>query len=298
MTDALGDATLQKEEQLKGLLAGYGRVLVAYSGGVDSTYLAAVAHEMLTEEAHLLIVDSPTMPRSELAEAKAIAAYRGWNVAVVETAEFQNEAFLRNDAKRCYHCKAERFDFMRAYAEQRDIAVIAHGENVDDTGDPTRVGAQAAKERSIAAPLQEVDLTKGEIRQLSRRRGLPTWNKNSSACLATRIPTDTRLDVGDLAKVEQAEETLKRLGFRQYRVRHHDRLARIEIDPEDFALVLRPNVRNTILDEFAHDGYSHVTLDLAGYRSKSLLLPQEPAEDRHGFAQGHQDAHDEGQHKA
>ncbi len=265
MVENVSEAALRKEEKLKELLAGYGSIAIAYSGGVDSTYLADVAHEVLGDSAGLILADSPSMPRSELAEAKAMARARGWNLVVVATNEFRNEAFLRNDAQRCYHCKVERFDTMKAYTAERDIAVVAHGENADDARDSTRVGAVAASERGVVAPLQEVGLTKDELRILSRRRNLPTWNKASFACLATRIPTGTRLDIAELAKVEQAEEVLKRLGFHQYRVRRYGDLARIEIESGQFARVIDPEVRTAILAELAPLGYRHITLDLAGY---------------------------------
>jgi len=265
MTETVSASAREKEERLKTLLRGYGTLAIAYSGGVDSTYLADVAHETLGAGVRMLLADSPSLPRSELEEAREIARSRNWHLVVIETEEFSNETFLRNDGNRCYICKDELFTRMRRYAEENRIAVLAYGETADDLADPTRLGKLAAGEHKVAAPLLEAGLVKEEIRQLSRRRGLPTWNKASFACLSSRIPAGTPLTIDALNKVERAEEFLKTLGFRQYRARHHGDLCRIEIDPDDFDRLMQPETRKRIVEEIRRIGYRHVTLDLAGY---------------------------------
>ncbi len=272
MSETVSESTLAKEAQLIEYLRGFASVGVAYSGGVDSTYLADVAHETLGDHACLILADSPSMPRSELADAKALAAERKWNLAIIETREFANEEFLKNEGKRCYACKNELFSRMGEYARTHGIAALAYGETADDLADPTRFGKLAAKEHAVIAPLQHTGLVKEEIRQLSLRRGLPTWNKAPFACLSSRVPTGTRLNLDDLSKVERAEEILKGLGFYQYRARHHGNLCRIEIELADFDKLLDPEVRGKIVESFQAIGYRHVTLDLAGYRTGSTAL--------------------------
>ncbi len=258
-----------KETALKQLLAGYGSLAVAYSGGVDSSYLADVAYEVLGENAWTVLADSPSIPREELQEATALAAARGWRLSVIQTREFEIEEFLSNDGRRCYFCKSELFAQMDAFAQEHGIAVLAYGEIADDALDPTRLGARAAQERQVTAPLAAAGLSKDEIRALSRRRGLPTWDKASFACLSSRFPKGTRLDIQEMLKVERAEQVLRRLGFRQYRARHHGDICRIEIDPQDFARILDVHARSELLDALQKVGYRYVTLDLAGYRTGS-----------------------------
>jgi len=258
-----------KEATLKQLLAGYGSLAVAYSGGVDSSYLADVAHEVLGKNAWMVLADSPSIPREELQEATALAAARGWRLSVIQTREFEIEEFLSNDGRRCYFCKSELFAQMDAFAREHGVAVLAYGEIADDALDPTRLGARAAKERQVVAPLAAAGLSKNEIRALSRRRGLPTWDKASFACLSSRFPKGTRLDIREMLKVERAEQVLRRLGFRQYRARHHGDICRIEIDPQDFARILNEQARTELLDALQKVGYRYVTLDLAGYRTGS-----------------------------
>lgn len=259
----------EKEARLKSMLAGYGSVMVAYSGGVDSTYLSDVAHEVLGPRAFIVLADSPSIPRTELEQAAALAHARGWNFAIIHTEEFRNEEYLKNDGKRCYFCKSELFDKMMQFAADKGIAVLAYGAITEDLLDPTRLGALAAKERHVVAPLQEAKLTKPEIRVLSARRGLPTADKASFACLSSRIPRGTRVTLEDLAKVEQAEAALKDLGFKQYRARHHGDLCRIEIQPEEFPRLLDPTLRETVIGAVKEAGYRFVALDLAGYRTGS-----------------------------
>ena len=275
MNAAVTATALEKEEALKNLIRGFGSIAVAYSGGVDSTYLADVAHEALGGRACMLIADSPSIPRSEMAEAAKLAKERAWTLTVVETHEFESEAFLKNDGRRCYHCKNELFATMRRYADQNNIAVLAYGETADDLSDKTRVGKLAAQENGVAAPLQEVGLLKSEIRELSAKRGLPTWNKASFACLSSRFPVGMRLEVDEMAKVEQAEEVLKRLGFYQYRARHHGDICRIEIEEQDYPKMLDPAIRAEIVRVITEAGYRFVALDLVGYRTGNMSRTSE-----------------------
>lgn len=268
-TALLEETALAKEERLKTLIASYGGLAVAYSGGVDSSYLADVAHDVLGSQARILLGDSPSIPRSEVREAQDLAKERGWNFDVLFTNEFDNDAYLANDGTRCYHCRTELFGKMRTYAEQTGIAVLAYGEITDDLVDPTRLGARAAKELSVVAPLVDVRMTKAEIRVLSARRKLPTADKASFACLSSRFPVGTRVSIEDLKKIEQAEEALKRLGFHQYRARHHGNLCRIEVDPEDVSRLVEPAVREALVAAITEAGYRYVTLDLSGYRTGS-----------------------------
>ena len=263
------EAMLEKENRLRALLRSYGSVAVAFSGGVDSAYLSDVAHEALGEAAAIVLADSASIPRSEVAEATALATERGWNFAVIETSEFDNDAYLANDGTRCYHCRAELFTTMQAYAAENGVTTMAYGAIMDDLLDPTRLGAKAAAEHRVAAPLQEAELSKAEIRALSTRRGLPTAEKASFACLSSRFPVGTRVTREGVSQVEKAEEILKNMGFRQYRARHHGELCRIEIDMADFDRLTDPKVRDLLVSEFQSIGYRHITLDLAGYRTGS-----------------------------
>jgi uncharacterized protein len=278
-------SALEKEALLKALIQSYETLAIAYSGGVDSTYLAAVAHEVLGENAHMVLADSPSLPRSEYNEAVSIAHGNKWSLAIIETHEFTNETFLKNDGKRCYICKSELFSRMRKYAETHHVAILAYGETADDIVDQTRVGKLAAGEHKVVAPLQEIGMKKEDIRELSKLRGLPTWNKASFACLSSRIPAGTRLTVEALKRVEEAEELLKSLGFNQYRARHHGDLCRIEVEVADFDKLMSPETRKTLVDRIREIGYRHVTLDLAGYRTGSTAAPPPKVAVRHNHSQ-------------
>lgn len=258
---------LEKEAALKSMLKAYGGLALAYSGGVDSTYLADVAHEVLRDRLRLLTADSPSMPRTEFEEAKAIAQERGWPLEIIKTREFENQEFLKNDKNRCYICKGELFAQMKKYAAENAITTLAYGETADDINDVTRVGRNAAKENGAVAPLLDAALKKEEVRLLSRRRGLPTWNKPSFACLSSRFPTGRPLTLDEMAQVERAEQVLKKNGFRQYRARHHGEICRIEIDLHEIHIITNANARNSIVHELKKAGYRHVTLDLTGYKT-------------------------------
>ena len=269
MTVELNENALAKEHALKAILGAYESLVVAYSGGVDSAYLAEIAHEVLGVRALLVLADSPSIPRAEVRDAVALAEARGWNLRLIQTQEFEKEDFLQNDGSRCYHCKTELFTKMDFIAKETGVAVLAYGEIADDRLDPTRLGAKAAREYQVVAPLAEANLGKEEIRRLSKQRDLPTWNKASFACLSSRFPKGTRVNIGEMQKVEQAEEVLKGFGFHQYRARHHGDICRVEVDPADFAKLLDETVREDVVAGIREAGYKFVALDLAGYRTGS-----------------------------
>lgn len=263
------EALSRKQSALTSLLASYPAVAVAYSGGVDSAYLAAIAHATLGTAAHMVLADSPSLPRAELREATTLAKQRGWQLTVIPTREFENEAFLANNGTRCYHCKDELFTRMDEFARERGIPVLAYGEIADDKLDPTRYGAKAAREHKVVAPLAEVGLYKAEIRSLSRALDLPTSEKASFACLSSRFPVGTRVEPAEIARVEAAEEVLRALHFHQYRARHHGNLVRIEVDPAELPRLLEPDTHALVLEGMRAAGYRHITVDLAGYRTGS-----------------------------
>jgi len=290
-----------KYDQLRELLKSYGSCLVAYSGGVDSVFLAQVAHDVLGDKSLAVIADSPSLPRRELEEALDIAAKFGFPVRVVRTQEFDNPSYLANPSNRCYFCKHELFTELEPLAKAESFAVIAYGENASDIGD-FRPGAQAAAEFQIRAPLKEAGLTKAEIRELSTRLGLPTADKPQMACLSSRIPYGEKVTEQKLGMIEQAEGVLRDLGFYDVRVRHHElkssaaalpdltksaapqqenagnisHLARIEVGPAEMIKFLGNGVSAEVAQALKRLGYAHVTLDLQGYRrgSTNETLPQ------------------------
>ncbi|MEN7973220.1 MAG: ATP-dependent sacrificial sulfur transferase LarE [Verrucomicrobiota bacterium] len=252
----------EKEQNLLAELKSYGAIAVAYSGGVDSTYLADCAHEVLGQKAMMVIADSPSIPREELQEAIDMAVERNWNLRIIQTGEHLHEEYLVNKGDRCFHCKNELFTKMEDILSEFGDIVIAHGA-IEDDRDDVRPGTQAAANHCVVAPLQNAGLYKKEIRILSERRGLPTAEKASFACLGSRFPTGTRIDVEAMAQVEKAEAILRKHGYVQYRVRHHDNLCRIEIDPADFDKLMDERVE--LVAAIKEAGYRFVTLDLAGY---------------------------------
>ena len=242
---------------------------MAYSGGTDSAFLLAVAHDTLGDRALALTADSPSVPRAELDAARAIAAGLGVQHVILPTAELDDPAYRANTPERCYFCKGHYLGELLAYAQAHGFGHLVDGGNVDDLGD-YRPGQKAARERGVRSPLQEAGLGKAEIRALARERGLPNWDKPSAACLASRIPYGTPVTAEALAQIERAEEQMHRLGFRQVRVRHHDTIARLEVEPADLAHAVEQ--RESIVAALREAGFTYVTLDLAGFRSGSMNL--------------------------
>ena len=255
-----------KERALDEILAGFGRAVVAYSGGVDSAYLTARAHEVLGERALAVTAVSPSLSSRELHSARELAAGRGWRHEVVSTHEVEREEYARNDPDRCYWCKTELFDVLGPLAAKRDATVVV-GTNVDDLGD-IRPGLRAARERSARAPMVEAGLTKSEIRSLSRAMGLPTSDKPASPCLASRFAYGVRVTAEGLERIERAEEIVRSLGFQIFRVRDHGDLARVEVPPDEIDRAV--SVRASIESGLRELGWRYVTLDLTGFRSGSM----------------------------
>lgn len=258
-----------KISDLKEILAGMDSVLVAFSGGVDSTFLLKACHDVLHDHVLAVTASSPTYPRAEIDNALEMAQSLGVRHLLLETKELDNREFVANSPQRCYHCKRELFSDLQRIAGEHGLGNVVDGANADDVAD-YRPGMRAAQELGVRHPLQEAGLTKEEIRALSKEQGLPTWDKPSLACLASRLPYGMPIEERSLAMIEAGEAFIRGLGVAQVRLRHHGDTARIEVEPKDMSLLLEEGNRTSVVAHLRELGYLYVALDLAGYRTGSM----------------------------
>jgi uncharacterized protein len=272
----VADTTASKRDALDTKLRGLGRILVAYSGGVDSAFLAWAAHQALGADMLAVIADSPSLARTQLDDAVAFASEQGIPLEIIATGELDRAEYVSNDGSRCFHCKDELFTVMEAFRDAHGFDSIAYGVNVDDQSE-FRPGQIAARQHHVAAPLLEAGLTKQEIRELAHSAGLRVWDKPASACLSSRIEYGRLVTREALSTVEQGEDVLRQLGFRQFRVRHHGEIVRIEIASDELPRALTSEMAAEFARIFKALGFKFVTLDLEGFRSGSMnsLLPAE-----------------------
>jgi uncharacterized protein len=259
----------EKEQQLRRLLRELQSVLIAYSGGVDSTYLALVATQELGPAALCVMGISPSVARSQREEAEQLARDFNFNYVAIETAELDDPNYQANPTNRCYFCKSELYGKLAPFAKEKKIEFILDGANLDDTAD-FRPGRQAAAENNVRSLLIEAGLSKAEIRELSRKQGLPTWDKPASPCLSSRIAYGIPVSIERLSKIERGEEFLRQLGLKEFRVRNHGELVRLEIAPDELATILSKEKTDLIAEKFRILGFRYVTLDLHGYRSGAM----------------------------
>jgi uncharacterized protein len=262
-------------DAVRGRLRALQSVLVAFSGGADSALVLALAHQVVGDRAVAVMGVSAAYPEEELHSARSTAAHIGVRMLEIDTTQLDDEAFLRNDAQRCYHCRDDLYAHLRPLAEREGIAAICDGTNADDLGD-FRPGQRAAREAGVISPLAEAGLTKQQVRDASRAMGLPTWDKPQQACLSSRIPRGTPITLQALRRVERAEAWLRAQGFRQLRVREHGDVARIELEPDDVARLCAEPLRSRCVEALRAMGYAFVSLDLEGFASGKLnrLIPE------------------------